>query len=38
MLLVQAQSYRQQYGYNAVFLLPVNLYGPVITSILLHRM
>ncbi|NMB61251.1 MAG: GDP-L-fucose synthase [Chloroflexi bacterium] len=28
MLLVQAQSYRQQYGYNAVFLLPVNLYGP----------
>ena len=28
MLLVQAQSYRQQYGYNAIFLLPVNLYGP----------
>ena len=28
MLLVQAQSYRQQYGYNVVFLLPVNLYGP----------
>jgi len=28
MLLVQAQAYRQQYGYNAVFLLPVNLYGP----------
>jgi GDP-L-fucose synthase len=28
MLLVQAQSYRQQYGYNALFLLPVNLYGP----------
>ena len=28
MLLVQAQSYRQQYGFNAVFLLPVNLYGP----------
>ncbi len=28
MLLVQAQSYRQQYGFNAVILLPVNLYGP----------
>jgi len=28
MLLVQAQSYRQQYGFNAVFLLPVNMYGP----------
>ncbi len=28
MLLVQAQSYRQQYGYNTIFLLPVNLYGP----------
>lgn len=28
MLLVQAQSYRQQYGYNAIFLMPVNLYGP----------
>jgi GDP-L-fucose synthase len=28
MLLVQAQAYRQQYGYNAVYLLPVNLYGP----------
>jgi GDP-L-fucose synthase len=28
MLLVQAQSYRKQYGYNAIFLLPVNLYGP----------
>jgi GDP-L-fucose synthase len=28
MLLVQAQSYREQYGYNAIFLLPVNLYGP----------
>ncbi len=28
MLLVQAQSYRQQYGYNALFLLPVNLFGP----------
>jgi len=27
-LLVQAQAYRQQYGMNAVFLLPVNLYGP----------
>jgi GDP-L-fucose synthase len=28
MLLVQAQAYRQQYDYNAIFLLPVNLYGP----------
>jgi GDP-L-fucose synthase len=28
MLLVQAQSYRQQYGLNAIYLLPVNLYGP----------
>lgn len=28
MLLVQAQAYRQQYGYNAIFLLPTNLYGP----------
>ena len=28
MLLVQAQCYRQQYGFNAIFLLPVNLYGP----------
>jgi GDP-L-fucose synthase len=28
MLLVQAQSYRQQYDFNAVYLLPVNLYGP----------
>jgi GDP-L-fucose synthase len=28
MLLVQAQAYRQQYGLNAVFVLPVNLYGP----------
>ena len=28
MLLVQAQAYRQQYGLNAVTLLPVNLYGP----------
>lgn len=28
MLLVQAQSYRQQHGFNAIFLLPVNLYGP----------
>ncbi|MFH0816505.1 MAG: GDP-L-fucose synthase [Methanobacteriota archaeon] len=27
MLLVQAQAYRQQYGFNAIFLLPVNLYG-----------
>ena len=28
MLLVQAQAYRQQYGLNAISLLPVNLYGP----------
>lgn len=28
MLLVQAQAYRQQYGLNAIFLMPVNLYGP----------
>jgi GDP-L-fucose synthase len=28
MLLVQGQAYRQQYGFNAIHLLPVNLYGP----------
>ncbi len=28
MQLVQAEAYRQQYGFNAIFLLPVNLYGP----------
>lgn len=28
MLLVQAQAYRAQYGFNTVYLLPVNLYGP----------
>jgi GDP-L-fucose synthase len=28
LLLVQAQAYRQQYGFNAITLLPVNLYGP----------
>jgi len=28
MLLVQAQAYRAQYGFNAIFLLPTNLYGP----------
>jgi GDP-L-fucose synthase len=28
MLLVQAQGYRAQYGFNAIYLLPVNLYGP----------
>jgi GDP-L-fucose synthase len=28
MLLVQAQAYRQQYGFNAINLIPVNLYGP----------
>ncbi len=27
-LLVQAQAYRQQYGFNAIYLLPINLYGP----------
>jgi GDP-L-fucose synthase len=27
-LLIQAQAYRQQYGFNAIYLLPVNLYGP----------
>ena len=28
MMLVQSQTYREQYGYNSIFLLPVNLYGP----------
>lgn len=28
MLLVQVQAYRQQYGFNSIYLLPVNLYGP----------
>lgn len=28
MMLVQAQAYRQEYGFNAIYLLPVNLYGP----------
>lgn len=28
MLIVQAQAYRQQYSFNAIYLLPVNLYGP----------
>ena len=28
MLLVQLQAYRQEYGFNGIFLLPVNLYGP----------
>jgi GDP-L-fucose synthase len=28
MMLVQSQAYRQQYGFNAIYLLPVNLYGP----------
>jgi len=28
MLLIQAQAYRQQYNFNAIYLLPVNLYGP----------
>jgi GDP-L-fucose synthase len=28
MLLVQSQAYRAQYGFNSIYLLPVNLYGP----------
>ena len=28
MMLLQSQAYRQQYGFNSIFLLPVNLYGP----------
>jgi len=28
MMLAQAQAYREQYGFNAIYLLPVNLYGP----------
>tara|TARA_Y100000588_G_scaffold60910_1_gene60056 strand:- start:1990 stop:2928 length:939 start_codon:yes stop_codon:yes gene_type:complete len=28
MLLVESQAYREQYGYNSIFLVPVNLYGP----------
>jgi len=28
MMLVQSQAYRQQYGFNSIFLLPANLYGP----------
>src|SRR5207249_4880805 len=28
MMLVQAQAYRTQYGFNTIYLLPVNLYGP----------
>jgi len=28
MLLVQSQAYRQEYGFNSIFLLPVNMYGP----------
>ena len=28
MMLVQSQSYREQYGFNSIYLLPVNLYGP----------
>jgi GDP-L-fucose synthase len=28
MMLVQSRSYREQYGFNSIFLLPVNLYGP----------
>lgn len=28
MMLVQAQAYREQYGFNTIYLLPVNLYGP----------
>ena len=28
MMLVQSQAYRQEYGLNSIYLLPVNLYGP----------
>ena len=28
MMLIQSQAYRRQYGFNAIYLLPVNLYGP----------
>ncbi|NLB65794.1 MAG: GDP-L-fucose synthase [Lentisphaerae bacterium] len=28
MMLVQGQAYRQEYGFNSIFLVPVNLYGP----------
>jgi GDP-L-fucose synthase len=28
MMLVQSQAYRKQYGFNSIFILPVNLYGP----------
>ena len=28
MLLVQGQAYREQYGFNVIYLIPVNLYGP----------
>ena len=28
MMLVQSQAYRQEYGFNSIYLLPVNLYGP----------
>lgn len=28
MLLVQSQAYRQQYGFNSIYIIPVNLYGP----------
>src|SRR5438045_1818616 len=28
MLLVQSQAYRQEYGFNSIYLLPTNLYGP----------
>ena len=38
MLLVQSQAYRQQYGFNSIYLLPVNLYGPGIISIRPVRM
>jgi len=27
-MLVQSQAYRQQYGFNSIFLMPLNLYGP----------
>jgi nucleoside-diphosphate-sugar epimerase len=32
MMLVQSQAYREQYGFNSIFLLPVNLYGPCFSA------
>jgi len=38
MLLIQSQAYRQQYGFNSIFLLPANLYGPGDNLTWSHRM